>query len=248
MDVTKILGNDGLALISDILSTQGRLRYLKDWDTELTAHIKEHPPTEPVVVSRLDDQAVRREYTLKVTHFPATRYRTFAYTRLRKAKPLLYAKAVTVLPPAAQLTIAFSSSPVWDELRSPGWTDLAQRYERQRYGDIDTTKAAHYLSRVRPHMRELVAREKADRIELSALIADRDDTIRPYTYDSASMRVRESTPGQRIDLDKAEADPVLSTFMTYSDRAAFDKVWFAAVNPDDAGDEFDESAHGIWTP
>lgn len=237
-----ILGEQGLAHAQDILATQGRIRYLKDWDTEITDRLKQvtfKPGSEPVI-ERFDSASNQtRAYRLTVSRVDAGKSRRFDYAKLKQAEPTLYQRFVTVSLPDAPLTLTFPKAAVWNELRSVGWQAAFEEWEEQKANaQMNLPTTAEYLSNVRAELRDLASREKVERIALAELIVTLDRQIRPYTHRDGLIRVSQSGLRQSIDLDSAERHPVLAKYVARSETKAFTKVWFQKIKNEDDG-EFD---------
>lgn len=239
MDMINILGDEGLALSTDILTTQGRIRYLKDWGTEITDHLKElniGPGNAPIIERPSPTSQTTDRYQLTITRTPATRGRRFDYAGLRAQKPRLYQSHVTVMAPDAPLTLTYPRATVWNELRSQGWQSASADYAAKKAAAPATLMLeASRLSDIRLELRDLAHREKAARIRLAELITERDRTVRPYTYRDGFIRVSQSALRQSIDLDAAEQSPELRKFISYHDVKPVTRVWFKHV--DDETDE-----------
>lgn len=249
--MTKLLGETGLTLSTDILRIQGQLRYLGDWDREITDRLKTRPmpAVTPVVVRPDARSGLRREHRLVRTDVPAGRTRRFDYTTCKRAESTLYHRHVTVAAADSPLTLIFAKSGVWDAIKSDGWRSCAAGYASRRETDPSWSygQQVRLLSEVRQLRNQAKAAEAVARIALAELIIERDTEIRPYTHQQALLRVRPSSPRQYIDLDFAEGHPELRKFVGYGERKAFTKWDFRPIGVDPEGDDENEDAPGIWS-
>lgn len=246
-----MLGDAGRTLSTEILLIQGRLRYITDWDHEITDRLKSRamPPTPPIVTRRHAHTGERVEHRLVLTQVPAGHIRRFDYGGCKARASALYHRHVSVNAPLSPLTLTFAKAGVWDQIKSEGWLSFAQAYAARRavqpawsYGH-----QASVLNEVRLIRAALEAAEQIKRIALAELIVERDIQPRAYTYEGGILRVRPSKPHQRIKLDFAEQHAQLREFIKYSARKAFTKVEFRPLGVDLEGDDEDEEAMGIWT-
>lgn len=232
-----ILGEQGLAHARTILETQGRIRYLKDWDADITDHIKGltiRPGSEPVIDRFSSTEHRTVPYRLAVTHVPASRGRRFDYAKLKANEPTLYQRNVTVTAADSPLTLTFPRAAVWNELRSVGWQAAFEEFEDAKAGaKANLTREASTLSNIRGQLRDLASREKVERIAMAELISVSDRTIRPYTYRDGLLRVSRSGLRQSIDLDLAERHPELRKYIAYTDTKPYTKVWFQRAYDED---------------
>lgn len=248
--MTKLLGNAGLTLSTEILLIQGRLRYISDWDREITDRLKSRamPATAPVVTRRHARTGERVEHRLVLTEVAAGQTRRFDYSGCKARASLLYQRYVSLEAAPSPLTLTFAKAEVWDEIKGDGWQSFAQGYDARRavqptWSYIHQTTL---LNEVRLTGAALKSAEQTKRIALAELIMVRDTAPRPYTHEGGILRVRASSPHQRIDLNTAEQIPELRPFIKYSDRKAFTKVEFRPIGVDPEGDDEDEDALGIW--
>lgn len=250
VEMTKLLGDAGLTLATEILLVQGRLRYVNDWDTEITERLKRRAGSEAVVMRRHANTGIKVPHRLVIEDKPAGVTRRFDYAGCKAKAPLLYHSHVTVTAAPSPLTLTFAKAEIWDSIKSAGWQSFAQGYAGRRatgevwgFGD-----QAERLSEVRSLRSSLKSREQILRLELAELIIEKDTSCRPYTHGGGILRVRESSPLQKVDLDLAEKHPELRKFLTTSPRAAYTRVEFRPVEPsfeDDRPDD-DEDVRGIW--
>lgn len=233
-----VLGEHGIAHVEIILDTQGRLRYLEDWEKDLTQYLSTTrllPGEEPII-----DRFSAREhavvpYRLRVTHYPASEGRRFQYDKLKAAHSLLYHQNVTVLAPDAARTFTFPKAAGLNELRSAGWQAAYTQYADRRGATAvgNPLRAASELSRLRDTKRELEAAEKAARIALSKLSVERDALMRAYTFRGEVVRVRSASVKRHIDLTQAERSAELRPFITRYPRQPYTKVWFQRITEDE---------------
>lgn len=251
VEMTKLLGNAGLTLSTEILRIQGKLRYVNDWDREISDRLKSRnmPAVPPVVIRRHARTGEHVEHRLVITDVPAGRIRRFDYAKCKAQHSLLYHHHVTLTAPVSPLTLTFVKAEVWDQIRSQGWLSCATDYDARRAVDSNWSyrHQVTLLSDVRQTRAQLKAAEMMKRIALAELITERDSEPRPYTHNGGILRVRSSTPHQRIALDFAEEHPELRKFVTYNARKAYTKVEFRPIGADFEGDDEDEDAVGIWS-
>lgn len=245
-----MLGEAGLTLSTQILLIQGRLRYIADWDTELTDRLTSRAmPSDPPIVIRRDETGRRDiKHRLVRTDVPAGQSRRFDYAGCKQRASLLYHRHVIVTAAASPLTLTFVKSPAWDAIKSRGWTEFARGYEAKRRveGPWSYREQAALLNEVRLAQAALKRAEQERRIALAELIVENDSAPRPYTHDGALLRVRRSVPRQRIDLDMAQGHEQLSRFMVYSERKAFTRLEFRPIGDEPEGDDQNENVRGIW--
>lgn len=252
VEMTDILGETGITLSTDILLIQGRLRYLSDWDREITTRLMSRavPAVLPTVIRPHARTGQRVEHRLVITEVPAGRARRFDYTKCKTQASGLYHRHVTVTAADSPLTLTFAKSGTWDGIKSQGWSGCAEVYgERRAVGSSwDYRQQVAALSDVRQSLAKLKAAEQSKRIELGELILEKDSQPRPYTHEGGVVRVRRSAPRQSIRLDLVESHPELREFLVYTDRKAFTRVEFRPVEADPEGDDDNENVLGIWHP
>lgn len=233
-----VLGEHGIAHVEIILKTQGRIRYLTDWESELTDYLKNAriiPGHEPIIDRFSSREQAVVPYRLVVTQYPASVGRRFEYDKLKAAQSTLYHQRVTVMEPDAARTFTFPKSDGLNAMRSQGWQAALSQFDARRKASAvgSPSRAASELSRLRDIKREMEATEKGARVALSELAAQRDAEIRPYTFQGEIVRVRGASLKRHIDLTEAERDERLRPFVRKYDRAPYTKVWFQRLTADD---------------
>lgn len=231
-----MLGEQGLAHTRSILTDQGRIRFLKDWDSQITTHIKGlriRPGSEPVI-ERINSDGETESMILTVTRVEGAKSRRFDYDALKQDWPTLYQSSVTLTAADSPLTLTFPRTSAWNELRSQGWQSAAVHWQdAKRHSTARLQSEAEILSEIRAALRELEAREKTERLGLAELIMTRNRVITPYSYRGSILRVSESRPRRSIDLDAAARHRVLSRYLRWGDVKPYTKVWFKKVTEDD---------------
>lgn len=240
VDISKAFGERGIAHVEIILETQGRLKYLKDWETELKdflAGARILPGKEPVIERYSAREGLRVPYRLAVTQYGVTEGRRFQYDKLKAADSLRYHREVTLTPPDAALTFTFAKKGELNAVRSAGWQAYFRRYgDRKDMSRRGTPlRAASDLSMVRDQLRELAAAEKSARIALSELAMQSGALSGVYEFRGEVVNSRENGLRQSIDLGYADRDPVLRQYIHRYSKKPFTKVWFQRI-PDHEAD------------
>lgn len=234
MDISKALGERGIAHVETILETQGRTRYFEDWETEITDYVKSArilPGHAPVIERYSAEAQERLPYRLAVTHYPAGVSRKFQYEKLKAADSALYYAEVTVQAPDARRRFSFPKAGELQLTRSAGWRAEQQRSESlrnvSRRGGL--SRAAEDLSRIRDTLRDLKAVDTAARRALSDLVTELGAESSAYLFRGETVRSVENKLRQSIDLGRVEKDARLRPFLTRTPRQPYTKVWFQRV-------------------
>jgi hypothetical protein len=237
-----IFSDQGVAHAQTILRTQGRIRYLSDWEKDLSGAIKAaviRPGSEPTILRPDPATGTPTTYALRVTRHGASRGRTFDYDRLQKDEPVLFHRNVLLTPPEKPLVLTFRtasrSQRAWNDFRSEGWQAAAELYQDRRersLGNLQVT--AEELSSVRASIKRLEDEEDEARTDMAAMILQQSEGAPPSvaSFHGCSLNIRRTQPRRSIDLDLAERRSELRPFIKYYDKKSFTKVWFQKVEED----------------
>jgi hypothetical protein len=244
---TPVLTGELWDLTQQILRAQGRQRFFKDWDTELTGRVVSRavPPNGVM----LNPRPGRPELRLQVTRIPARRTRRLDYRRLHTERTDLYERFVTETTPNIPLRLTLraaehmTKSQQWDAIRGGAWQEMnatlgemrAESLKWVSLNDIGTK-----LREVRDRAKTAASVEEKARRELAARILELTHGRTDVVFRCAEGDGRLFTPAapvtHKADLDAVEADPVARLYVRSSVVKETTRVWFQAEAHDPEGD------------
>ena len=222
-------GTHAVTLASDLLILEGRIRYLKDWDTEIVAQLNQRKIADASSnVVFQTTPGTQSSHVLRATRVSGGQTRRFDYAAAKRAAPALYATYVTETPPAFPVKLTFKSagkwaarSKTWDDLRSDGWLRMSEIYGARRAPKpmFFATTAAKDLYDIRQMRAPLDEQRTAMRMELAELLVPSIEEMEAVTYGDGKILPGANPPSRKIDLTLAEQHPTLRRFVKLGTRA-----------------------------
>ena len=257
MSTLESYGPKAVQLAHEILETEGRLRYFKDWDAEIIGRFKEHKVADRRTPITFRPGTGPWGMELRPVRVSGGITRRMNYPLLQRQQPALYSTYVTETPPENPIKLTFKAAgklrggaQVWDDIRSKGWVAMDRKWavDRQPTGMYFAASDAKRLYEIRTKfIGPLGERRAALRKELAEIFIPNPRAVIPESaldgaiYGTGLILPGSNPPSRTIDLNMAERHNVLRQYITESTRA--DSIrWTFAEDSDDELTEDDYAA------